>query len=139
MNDKDLAEKMLDEQRKNRKETLEILVYACIGLCITVGSFLLFHFFGNLWLVTLLICLFDVAYAYFHACIFFRSKDWHGAKKILIPWIMMLYWLIVFVAVCIFNSAILHYDFSYKLLLYPIFLMPSFVLVMLSAALLNYA
>ena len=128
MNDETRAETFADQKKKNRKENLEVFIYALIGLAISVGSFLLFHYFGKFRFVTGLICLCDTIYTYFHVCIFFRSKDWRWAKRIFIPWLMVIYWALVLVVICIFSAALLNSEFTYKFLLYPIFLMPSFIL-----------
>ena len=117
-----------ERHRRERKKTLEILLYVLIGLVISVGSFVLFHFLKRFVIVTVLICVVDVVYAYIHARIFFKSKDWHGIRHIFIPLMMIIYWGIVFAVICGFNAMALEGAFSRAFLLYPIFLMPSFVL-----------
>ena len=131
----DEAEKT--QQEVKRKDTLEIVLYSLIGLVITVGSFAIFHFFERLPLLIVLICCVDVSYAYLHARIFFKSKDWRGARRFFIPLMMIVYWSIVFAIICIFNSMIIEGDFSYKFFLYPIFLLPSFVLEILIVGLIG--
>ncbi|MBQ8302033.1 MAG: hypothetical protein IJX97_00605 [Clostridia bacterium] len=119
------------QQEAKRKETLEIVLYSVIGLAITVGSFAIFHFFERLPLLTAFLCCVDVSYAYLHARVFFKSKDWQGARRFFIPLMMIAYWSIAFAIICIFNSMIIEGDFSYRFFLYPIFLLPSFVLEIL--------
>ena len=117
-----------ERHRRARKETLEILLYVFVGLAVSIGSFVLFHCLKRFVIVTVLICLVDIVYAYVHARVFFRSKNWCGVRHIFIPLMMIVYWGIVFAVICVFNAMALEGEFSSAFLLYPVFLMPSFVL-----------
>jgi hypothetical protein len=57
---------------------------------------------------------------------FFCSK--RHMLNIFIPLMMIVYWGIVFAVICVFNAMALEGEFSSAFLLYPVFLMPSFVL-----------
>ena len=57
------------------------------------------------------------------------------ARQIFIPLMLLIYWAIIFVVISIVNAMILEGAFSCSFFLYPIFLMPSFVLVLLLLAL----
>lgn len=128
-------ESVKDQKKRQRKENLEIFLYAMVGLVITVGSFLLFHFFQDYLVVTILVCSADVVYTYFNALIFFRSKDWKTGKYLFIPLLMVVYWTVLFGAICAINGLVLKGPFSYDFFLYPTFLMPSFVIEILLAGL----
>ena len=81
-----------------------------------------------------MLCIADIVYAYFNARLFFKSKDWNGARQIFIPIMLMVYWTIIFAIISIGNAVVLEGEFSNHFFLYPIFLMPSFVLVLLLLA-----
>lgn len=125
------------EQPETKKDTCTLILFSVVGLVITVGSFILYHICPNP-IVTVLICLADLVYAYFNARIFFKSKDWNGTRQIFIPLMMIFYWVIVFGILCIGNALLLKGEFFTQLLLYPIFLMPSFVLEILLVGLIGY-
>jgi len=59
---------------------------------------------------------------------FVKSKDWNGARQFIIPLFMVDYWAGVFAVVAIFNAAALHGEFSNDFFIYPILLMPAFVI-----------
>ena len=124
---------MLSEERK---EQLLIIVFAIVGAVISVLSFFLYHYCEYA-LVTIMLCIADIVYAYFNARLFFKSKDWNGARQIFIPIMLLVYWTIVFAVIIIGNAVVLEGEFSNHFFLYPIFLMPSFFLVLLLLALLG--
>ena len=121
---------MLSEQRK---EQLLIIVFSIIGVGISVLSFFLYHYCSHI-LVKIALCIADIVYAYFHARLFFKSKDWNGARQIFIPLMMLVYWAVIFAVIIIGNALMLEGEFSNHFFLYPIFLMPSFVLMILLLA-----
>ena len=118
----------------NKKDTLLIIIFSIVGAVISVFSFFIYHCCEYA-LVTIMICIVDVAYAYFNARLFLKSKDWNGARQIFIPIMLLVYWAIIFAVITIGNAVVLVGEFSNLLFLYPIFLMPSFVLVLLLFAL----
>lgn len=117
-----------DQIEKQHKENLKILLYATVGLLISSASFWLHFHFGKMAFVTAVICIADVAYAFWHARIFF-SKNWKWEKHIVTSLILICYWALVFGLVCAVNALTLKVPFSYAFFLYPVFLMPSFVIV----------
>ena len=56
------------EQLETKKDTCTLILFSVVGLVITVGSFILYHICPNP-IVTVLICLADLVYAYFNAVI----------------------------------------------------------------------
>lgn len=135
MDDTRQFESAKERKKRQRKDDLIIFAYAVVGLIITIVSFLLFHFFQNDIVLTVLVCVVDVVYTYFNALIFFKSKDWKYEKYIFIPLLMLVYWTLLFAAVCAINGMVLKGPFSYNFFLYPIFLMPSFVIEILAVGL----
>lgn len=127
----------LSEQKETKKDKWILILYSVIGLVIAVASFALYHICPNPF-VTILICLTDIGYAYLNARIFFKSRDWNGARQILIPLLMIVYWTVVFGILCIGNAMLLKGEFFNQLFLYPIFLMPAFVLEILLVGLIGY-
>ena len=121
-------------ETKNKKENLQLIIFPIVGAVISVLSFFLYHYCGHV-LVTIMLCIADIVYAYFNARLFFQSKDWNGARQIFIPLMMLVYWAIIFAVICIGNAMLLNGEFLNKFFLYPIFLMPSFVLVIFLLAL----
>ena len=81
-----------------------------------------------------MLCIADIVYAYFNARLFLKSKDWNGARQIFIPIMLLVYWTIIFALISIGNAVVSEGEFSNHFFLYPIFLMPSFVLVLLLLA-----
>ena len=117
----------------NKKDTLLIIIFSIVGAVISVLSFFLYHYCEYA-LVTIMLCIADVVYAYFHARLFLKSKDWNGARQIFIPIMILVYWSIIFAIISIGNAVVSEGEFSNHFFLYPIFLMPSFVLVLLLLA-----
>ena len=116
---------MLSEERK---ELLLIIVFAIVGAGVSALSFFLYHYCSHI-LITIAVCIVDIIYAYFNAKLFLKSKDWSGARKIFIPLMLLVYWTVVFAVIIIGNAMLLKGEFSNHFFLYPIFLMPSFVLI----------
>ena len=121
---------MLSEQRK---EQLLIIAFSIIGVGVSVLSFFLYHYCSHI-LVKIAVCIADIVYAYFNARLFFKSKDWNGARQFFIPLMMLVYWSVIFAVITIGNAIMLEGAFSNHFLLYPIFLMPAFVVVILLLA-----
>ena len=121
-------------EAKNTKDTLVIIIFSIVGAVISFLSFFLYHYCEYA-LVTIMLCIADIVYAYFNARLFFQSKDWNGARQIFIPLMMLVYWAIIFAVICIGNAMLLNGEFLNQFFLYPIFLMPSFVLVIFLLAL----
>ena len=121
---------MLSEQRK---EQLLIIAFSIIGVGVSVLSFFLYHYCSHI-LVKIAVCIADIVYAYFNARLFFKSKDWNGARQFFIPLMMLVYWSVIFAVITIGNAVMLEGAFSNHFLLYPIFLMPAFVMVILLLA-----
>ena len=115
-------------EAKNKKDTLLIIIFSIVGAVISVLSFFLYHYCEYA-LVTIMLCIADIVYAYFNARLFFKSKDWNGARQIFIPIMLLVYWSIIFALISIGNAVVSEGEFSNHFFLYPIFLMPSFVLV----------
>ena len=117
-------------EAETKKYKLKIVIFSIIGATISVLSFFLYHHCGYA-LVTVMLCIADIVYAYFNAQLFFESKDWNGARQIFIPLMMLVYWTAIFAVISIGNAVMLEGEFSNHFFLYPVFLMPSFVLVLL--------
>ncbi len=122
------ATEVREEKRKKQKEFLINLAFALGGAGISVGSFFLFHFFPTKHFLTVVVCIADIAYAYLNARLFFKGKDWNGARQILIPLLLIVYWAVIFAVVSIFGVAFLKNEFTGSFFIYPIFLMPAFVI-----------
>ena len=120
-------------EAKNKKDTLMIILFSIVGAVISVLSFFLYHY-CEYFLVTIMLCIADIVYAYFNARLFLKSKDWNGARQIFIPIMLLVYWTIIFALISIGNAVVSEGEFSNHFFLYPIFLMPSFVLVLLLLA-----
>ena len=120
-------------EAKNKKDTLLIIIFSIVGAVISVLSFFLYYYFEYA-LVTIMLCIADIVHAYFNARLFFKSKDWNGARQIFIPIMLLVYWSIIFAIISIGNAVVSEGEFSNHFFLYPIFLMPSFVLVLLLLA-----
>ena len=120
-------------EAKNKKDTLLIIIFSIVGAVISVLSFFLYHYCEYA-LVTIMLCIADIVYAYFNARLFLKSKDWNGARQIFIPIMLLAYWTIIFAIISIGNAVVSEGEFSNHFFLYPIFLMPSFVLVLLLLA-----
>ena len=120
-------------ETKNKKENLQLIIFSIVGAVISVLSFFLYHYCGHV-LVTIMLCIADIVYAYFNARLFFKSKDWNGARQIFIPIMLLVYWSIIFALISIGNAVVSEGEFSNHFFLYPIFLMPSFVLVLILLA-----
>ena len=110
------------------KEILIEILFALIGVGISVASFMLYNLFSSSVLVTVLICFSDVLYAYFH----FSRLDFETAyDKTWFIKAATIYWAVLFVIITVFYCLFLKNSFFVSLLLYPIFLMPSFMIVVL--------
>ena len=120
-------------EAKNKKDTLLIIIFSIVGAVISVLSFFLYHYCEYV-LVTIMLCIADIVYAYFNARLFLKSKDWNGARQIFIPIMLLVYWTIIFALISIGNAVVSEGEFSNHFFLYPIFLMPAFVLVLLLLA-----
>ena len=120
-------------EAKNKKDTLLIIIFSIVGAVFSVLSFFLYHY-CEYTLVTIMLCIADIVYAYFNARLFLKSKDWNGARQIFIPIMLLVYWTIIFALISIGNAVVLEGEFSNHFFLYPIFLMPAFVLVLLLLA-----
>ena len=120
-------------EAKNKKDTLMIILFSIVGAVISVLSFFLYHYCEYV-LVTIMLCIADIVYAYFNARLFLKSKDWNGARQIFIPIMLLVYWTIIFALISIGNAVVSEGEFSNHFFLYPIFLMPSFVLLLLLVA-----
>lgn len=123
-----------EKTTSSKKDNLTIGIMSAIGLLLSVISFFIYNKI-NSFLVVIAICIADLIFSYFNAKLFFKSKDWDGARQLFIPLMMIVYWTAVFAVVCIGNAVMLEGEFSNHFFLYPIFLMPSFVLVLLLLAL----
>ena len=121
-------------EAETKKDKLMIIIFSIIGAAISVLSFFLYHYCSHA-LVTIALCTADIVYAYFNARLFFKSKDWNGVRQIFIPLMMFVYWAAIFAVISIGNAVMLEGEFSNHFFLYPVFLMPSFVLVLLLLAL----
>ena len=120
-------------EAKNKKDTLLVIIFSIVGAVISVLSFFLYHYCEYA-LVTIMLCIADIVYAYFNARLFLKSKDWNGSRQIFIPIMLPVYWSIIFALISIGNAVVSEGEFSNHFFLYPIFLMPSFVLVLLLLA-----
>ncbi len=123
-----------EKTTSSKKDNLTIGIMSAIGLLLSVISFFIYNKI-NSFLVVIAICIADLIFSYFNAKLFFKSKDWDGARQLFIPLMMIVYWTAVFAVVCIGNAVMLEGEFSNHFFLYPVFLMPSFVLVLLLLAL----
>ena len=86
-------------EAKNKKDTLLIIIFSIVGGGISALSFFLYCYFENS-LVTIMLCIADIVYAYFNARLFFKSKDWNGARQIFIPLMIPIYWALAFACAC---------------------------------------
>lgn len=68
-----LRKKFSRSDLQKRKENLRIFLYAMAGLLISIASFVLYHYFRHFVAVTVLLCIADVFYAFYHARIFFTA------------------------------------------------------------------
>ena len=118
----------------DRQEDRTIVIVSVIGLLLSVISCFGYYFINHFFAV-MAICFVDLIFSYFNAKLFFQSKDWDGARQLFIPLMMIVYWTAVFAVICIGNAVLFEGAFSNEFFLYPIFLMPSFVLVLLLLAL----
>ena len=123
-----------EKTTSSRKENLMIGIVSAIGMLLSVISFLIYKQINHFLVVTT-ICIADLIFSYFNAKLFFKSKDWDGARQLFIPLMMIVYWTAVFAVICIGNAVLFEGAFSNEFFLYPIFLMPGFVLEILVFAL----
>ena len=121
---------MSDENTKSesKKDGWLIVLFSAIGSVIAALSFLLFYKASNTF-ATVGICILDVVYSYFNFRLFVKSKDWNGARHVFILLLMIAYWTLLFSVICIGNAILFDGVFSSHFFLYPIFLMPTFELV----------
>ena len=122
---------VIKKSKKEIKEMMEEIMLPIIGVLISVCSFLLYHNFSSYTAVTVLVCIIDIIYAYINAKIFVKSQEWEGARGIMIFVFFLLYWAVMFGVIAFFYANITKGDFVLDLLFYPIFLMPSFEIVIL--------
>ena len=122
------------KKSSTKNDGWRIILFSVIGVAITVASFLVYYKIEH-FLIVIGICIIDIIYSYFNAKLFFKSKEWNGARQIFIPLMMIAYWAIFFAIVCIGNAILFEGVFSNQFFLYPIFLMPAFVLEILVLAL----
>ena len=123
-----------EKTTSSRKENLMIGIVSAIGVLLSVISFFIYNKIHS-FLVVIVICIVDLIFSYFNAKLFFKSKDWDGARQLFIPLMMIVYWTAVFAVICIGNAVLFEGAFSNEFFLYPIFLMPGFVLEILVFAL----
>ena len=123
-----------EKTTSSRKDNLTIAIVSVIGMLLSVISFLIYKQINHFLVVTA-ICIVDLIFSYFNAKLFFESKDWDGARQLFIPLMMIVYWTAVFAVICIGNAVLFEGAFSNEFFLYPIFLMPGFVLEILVFAL----
>ena len=123
-----------EKTTSSRKDNLTIAIVSVIGMLLSVISFLIYKQINHFLVVTA-ICIADLIFSYFNAKLFFKSKDWDGARQLFIPLMMIVYWTAVFAVICIGNAVLFEGAFSNEFFLYPIFLMPGFVLEILVFAL----
>ena len=123
-------------ESNNRKDTLIMIAFSIVGAGISVLSFFLYHYFNHV-LVTTMLCIADAVFAYFNGKLFLQSKDWNGARRFFIPLMLLAYWAIIFTIICVGNAMMFEGSFLNAFFLYPIFLMPSFDVVVLLIALIG--
>ena len=122
------------EKKEKKNDNLLIVLFSIVGVVVSVFSFLIYHNSKHFLVITG-VCIVDVIYAYFNASLFFKAKEWRGVRQILIPLMMIVYWCAVLAIVFIGGAVLVDGVFSNQFLLYPIFLMPAFVLEILIFAL----
>ncbi len=122
---------VIKKSKKEIKELLKEIMLPFIGVLVSVGSFLLYFNFSSYTAVTVLICVADVIYAFINAKLFVKSQEWEGVRGIMIFVFFLFYWTVMFVVLAFFYANITKGGFVLNLLLYPIFLMPSFEIVIL--------
>ena len=122
---------VIKKSKKEIKEMMEKIMTPVVGVLISVCSFLLYHKFSFYTVVIVLICIIDVIYAYVNAKIFVKSQEWEGVRGIMIFVFFLFYWTVMFGVLAFFYTNITKGDFVLDLLFYPIFLMPSFEIVIL--------
>lgn len=121
---------------KNKKHNFCMIIFPIVGVLISVLNFIIFHHFGH-YIITITLCVVDITYAYFNARLYLASKDWNGSRRFFIPLMLLAYWAIIFTIICVGNAMMFEGSFSNAFFLYPIFLMPSFVVVVLLIALIG--
>ena len=128
MDERNKCESAEEQDKIDVKHGIVIAIFAIIGGLIAVGSFLIFFRMRNTaWTVG--ICIADVIYAYINACIFFKDKNWTGIRRFFIPVMMVIFYLIVLVIIIAGAVCLKIAEFTEFFFLYPVFLMPAFVLV----------
>ena len=109
-----------EKTTSSRKDNLTIAIVSAIGMLLSVISFLIYKQINHFLVVTT-ICIADLIFSYFNAKLFFKSKDWDGARQLFIPLMMIVYWTAVFAVICIGNAVLFEGAFSNEFFLYPIF------------------
>ena len=104
-------------EAKNKKDTLLIIIFSIVGAVISVLSFFLYHYCEYA-LVTIMLCIADIVYAYFNARLFLKSKDWNGARQIFSPIMLLVYWTIIFAIISIGNAVVSEGEFSNHFFMY---------------------
>ena len=128
MDERNKCESAEEQDKIDVKHDIVIAIFAIIGGLIAIGSFWLFFWMRNTaWTVG--ICTVDSIYAYINACVFFKDKNWTGIRRFFIPVMMVIFYLIVLVIIIAGAVCLKIAEFTEFFFLYPVFLMPAFVLV----------
>ena len=128
MDERNKCESAEEQDKIDVKHGIVIAIFAIIGGLIAFVSFWLFFRMRNTaWTVG--ICIADVIFAYINACVFFKDKNWTGIRRFFIPVMMVIFYLIVLVIIIAGAVCLKIAEFTEFFFLYPVFLMPAFVLV----------
>ncbi len=133
--DKESTEMRLQRRKEAAKNQFVFVLFSLIGALVSVGSFVLYHYFSAYVFLTVLICVADIVYAYFDARLFLKSRDWQGVRGVVFTFFLIIYYGIVFGLVALVCSNGLNIPVSQEYLLYTLFLTPAFVVVILALAL----
>ena len=126
--DADGEKKDPEKKKRDLRNGIIIAAFAIVGGLLSVASFLLFFRMQNVaWTVG--ICIVDVIYAYINANVFFKDREWRVAKRFFIPMMMVMYYIVVFTVIIIGAVCFKFSDYTDLFFLYPVFLFPSFILV----------
>ena len=79
-----------EKTTSSRKENMMIGIVSAIGVLLSVISFFIYNKIHS-FLVVIVICIVDLIFSYFNAKLFFKSKDWDGARQLFIPLMMIVY------------------------------------------------
>ena len=122
---------VIKKSKKEIEELIKEIMLSIIGLLISVCSFFLYFKLSSYTPIIVLICIIDVIYAYINAKLFVKSQEWEGVRGIMIFVFFLFYWTVLFGVLAFFYTNITKGGFVLDLLFYPIFLMPSFEIVIL--------